>query len=232
MPVGIPAAAAVIGAGATVYGASKSANAAKQAASTQAAAADKSVQLQYDIYNQNRNDQAPWRQTGSNALAMLADSLGLSGPEGNARAKGAFQTSPGYDFAFEQGKRGVEGSLAAKGMSRSGAAAKKLDEFGTGMADQEWGAWSNRLGQLAGFGSTANTQGAASSTSYATGATNAMQNAAAARASGYVNSASAWNDAGNSLAKLAGGTNWSGTGGGGGITPAMTSFNYGDWLGG
>lgn len=121
--------AAVIGGAIAGIGAIGSAvigsNAADKAASTQAAAADQATQLNRDIYNQNRADLAPWRQTGGSALAMLANGLGLNGPSGNDAATAAFRTSPGYDFAFSQGQRAVNGSAAAKGMYAWGRAPKR-----------------------------------------------------------------------------------------------------------
>ncbi len=228
MPIGLVS-AGVAAAGA-VGGALISSSASKKASQTQAAGADAATNLQRDIYTQNRADMAPWREKGASALSMLADSLGISGPEGNARATGAFQASPGYDFAFEQGKRGVEGSLAAKSMSRSGAAAKQLTRFGQGTADQEYGGWLSRLGQLAGFGGQANQTGAQSANAYATGASNSIQNAAYQRASGYEGSASAMTGGLNQLGQLA--TQYGGSfGRGSTITPAMSTFGP-DWVGG
>lgn len=216
------AAAAAIGGTAIIGGALIGSGAAKSASKTQAKAADQATNLQRDIYNTNRADLAPWRETGSSALKMLADSIGLNGPEGTARGTDAFRTSPGYDFAFEQGKRGVAGTLAAKSMSRSGAATKALTRYGQGTADQEYGTWINRLGQLAGFGQTANTQTGNAANAFATGASNTIENAAAARASGYVGSANAISGGVSSLAKLAGGF-----GGGGG----SDAFSYGSGTG-
>lgn len=191
------AAAATIGAGVL------SSNAAGSAAKTQAQSADAATGLQRDIYNQNRSDLAPWRDTGSNALKMLADSLGVNGPDAASSAGGAFQKTPGYDFSFSEGQRAVDSSAAAKGMLRSGATIKAQTRFGQNTANQEYGGWLNKLGVLAGVGQTANAQQQQGAQAYATNTGNLMQDAAAARASGYVNSASAWNGAANGLSRMA-----------------------------
>ena len=66
-------AAAVIGAGASIYGASRQASAAKSAANAQQRATDQTLQLQREQYNQTRADQEPWRQAGVGALNALAN---------------------------------------------------------------------------------------------------------------------------------------------------------------
>lgn len=196
--------AAVIGAGASVAAGSMGASAAKSASNTQAAAADRATQLQSDIYQQNRADSAPWRETGSNALKMLADAIGVNGPEGTASATSAFQKGPGYDFAFNEGQRAVDRGMAAKGSVQSGARTKAQTRFGQGTANQEFSGWINKLGVLAGVGQTANAQQQQGAQAYAANTGNLMQDAAAARASGYVGSANAWSGATNNLSRLAG----------------------------
>lgn len=203
MPWGWAAAAA-----ATIGGAVISSNAAGNASKTQAQSADAATNLQRDIYNQNRTDSAPWRDTGSNALKMLADSLGVNGPDAASAASGAFQKTPGYDFSFSEGVRATDAGMSAKyGGVKNGATAKALTRFGQGTANQEYGGWLNKLGVLAGVGQTATAQQAQGAQAYANNTGNLMQDAAAARASGYVGSANAWSGAANGLGRLAG-TYW------------------------
>lgn len=181
-----------------------SADQAAKAAKAQETAANNAVGLQRDIYNQNREDLSPWRQTGSNALKMLADAVGINGQAGTDSATSAFQKSPGYDFAFNEGQRAVDRGMAAKSMVRSGARDKAQTRFGQGTANQEFGGWINKLQTLAGYGQTANTQTQQSGQAYATNTGNLMQDAAAARASGYVGTANAYSSGINNLAKFAG----------------------------
>ena len=49
------------------------------------------------------------------------------------------QNSPGYQFALQQGLRGVESSAAAKGTLLTGGTLKALQGYGTGLADQTYG---------------------------------------------------------------------------------------------
>lgn len=76
----MPAGAAL--GGASLIGAGLSASAAKKAASTQAQAADKSAQIQLDMFNQMRGDLSPYRNFGSTALPGLARLLGIDGGGG------------------------------------------------------------------------------------------------------------------------------------------------------
>ena len=101
-------AAAVIGAGASIYGASQQAKAAQSAANASKKASDQSIQLQRDIYNQNRADQEPWRQAGLTALNTLANPLAN------------FQASPDYQFRMSQGLNAVNQNRATAGLLNSG----------------------------------------------------------------------------------------------------------------
>lgn len=194
---------AVLG-GAQVGSTINSADQAGKAAKAQAEAADKAITLQRDIYNQNRSDLAPWRDTGNNALKMLADSLGVNGPGAASAASVAFQKTPGYDFSFSEGQKAVDSSAAAKGMLRSGAQIKAQTRFGQNTANTEYGGWINNLKTLAGYGQNAQQQTQQSGQTYATNTGSLMQDAAAARASGYVGAANAYSGGINNLARFAG----------------------------
>jgi len=76
------------------------------------------------------------------------DSLGVNGPEGNARATGAFQAGPGYEFARDQGLDAINRRRAASGMLGSGNADLDAIKYGTGLANQEYGNWQTRLAGL------------------------------------------------------------------------------------
>jgi hypothetical protein len=150
MPLGLSAGAiAAIGAGVsaagTVAGSLISANAAKGAASKANAAQTAGL-------DQARADLEPWRTTGGTANTAATDILGLNGPDAAAAARDRFQTSPGYQWSFDQGLRAVDAGKAAEGMLRSGAAIKAEQTFGTGLADQEFTTYYNRLFDLSKLG--------------------------------------------------------------------------------
>lgn len=87
------------------------------------------------------NDQ--WAPHG----AMYNNALGLGGAEGNQAARDAFQTSPGYDFALNQGLQATQRAASANGFLGSGNVMTALQDRGQGIANQEWGSWVDRLGQ-------------------------------------------------------------------------------------
>lgn len=109
----------------------------------------------------------PWAKIGGEALGTYSDALGLNGAEGNARATGAFQTGPGYEFALDQGTKAALRGASAAGMLSSGNTLDELTKVGQGYANQEYGSWLDRLnglqgeglqaasGQAAGFGNLA-----------------------------------------------------------------------------
>jgi len=95
--------------------------------------------------------------TGANANAMYGNALGLNGPQGNQQATAAFQASPGYQFATQQGIQALDRSAAGSGMFGSGNAAMALNDYGQGMANQQYGNWLQGLSGL-------NNQGLAAAT--------------------------------------------------------------------
>lgn len=199
-------AASVIGGGLLGLGGSLiQSNAASNAADKQAAAAAEATQLQRDMYNQQRQDQQPWRDAGVQALSQL----------GNADFQrdfgaGDFQQDPGYQFRMQQGAQALERSAAARGGLQSGRAMKELTRYGQDFASNEYQNAYNRfnadrdrrfgrLSSLAGMGQNANAQNAAAGQNYANQAgANAMGAANAAGAAGMAQ-ANAW---GNTLSGL------------------------------
>lgn len=72
-------------AGATVVSGAMGANAAKKAGKASGKGADAAAQVQWDMYDQSRQDQMPWLGTGTNALKQLA---ALNGVQFSANADG------------------------------------------------------------------------------------------------------------------------------------------------
>lgn len=188
-----------------IVGAWIGADANRHAVNVQTDSADRATQLQRDMYDQTRADQAPYRDTGYSALDRLSVLLGLSGNASSAgfgdltkTFTGAdLQNDPGYQFRLQQGTDNLENSRAASGGLFSGAAGKALTEYGQGFASQEFGdAYNrfnndqsnlfNRLSGLSGTGQTANQQVAAAGQNYANQAGQNMIGAGNARASGYL----------------------------------------------
>lgn len=79
---------------------------------------------------------------------LYLDALGVRGPEGNARAQGAFRAGPGYDFKVNSALDALDRRAASRGLLASGN--NTLDTLGTvhGIAGQEYDQWRNSLGGL------------------------------------------------------------------------------------
>lgn len=85
---------------------------------------------------------------GGVASGAYGDALGLGGDAGNARARARFQTSPGYEFARDEGLRGAERGFSSGGMLASGNLLDELTKRSVGYADQDWGDYLGRFKPL------------------------------------------------------------------------------------
>lgn len=83
--------------------------------------------------------------------SQYEDAIGANGPEGLARAKAAFQTSPGYEFQLGQGLDAINRRRNMGGMLASGNADRDAQEYGQGLAAQEYGNYLNRLNPYVGL---------------------------------------------------------------------------------
>ncbi len=128
---------------------------------------------QFDL---TREDFAPFRESGVKALGRL-DQL-------NEGDFSGFFTSPGFEFRRDEGLRGIENRFSASGGSLSGNALRRLTEFNSGLASQEFGNFFNRQLSQAGLGQTATTAGAQVGANISGGIQNALVAGGNARASG------------------------------------------------
>ena len=171
--------------------------AAKSAGESQAAAADRASQLQYEQYQQTREDLEPWRKAGVNALGKLEGMADYTmfGPE-------QFSKDPGYGFRLAEGQKALERNAAARGGFISGRALKEATRFGQEMGSQEYSNAFNRyqieraakLGpyqSLANVGQTTANQLGSFGAANAANVGNLMTGGAAAQAAGRVGSANA-----------------------------------------
>ncbi len=128
--------AAVLGAGAQIFGASQAADAQKSAANT-------ASQTQRDIYAQNQQLLNPYVQGGLGAYSTLNNLLGVGG--NSATMQSTLEGLPGYRFTLGQGLKSVQSGAAARGLGSSGAALKGAANYATGLANSQYG---NYVGQL------------------------------------------------------------------------------------
>ncbi|MEW8418214.1 MAG: hypothetical protein AB2669_21350 [Candidatus Thiodiazotropha endolucinida] len=254
-----------------------------RAADATADASRDAVALKREIYNQNRDDLAPYRETGTAALGQLAQLLGINVPqsapvvaetpaptgeytldpaqlaqvlqpylEGNPAGisqerqyildnfpelvdrinapeptvtlspvgapsesapttvpeteqaepatpdYSAFFETPGYQFTLNEALTANEGRAAARGRLNSSATDRSNMRYATGLADQTYNNYLNRLASMAGIGQTANTATAGLGANFANSAGTNIANAGTARASGYLGQANTINNALNS----------------------------------
>lgn len=91
-------AVSAIGIGASLLGSKKQAKASKQAAATQAAGADRASDVELDMYNQTREDQAPWLKSGTAALNNLNWLMGITPKAGTPYPVEEGATPDKYNF--------------------------------------------------------------------------------------------------------------------------------------
>ncbi len=185
--------------------------------------------------------------TAGQASNASADALGLNGPEGIARAQASFQAGPGFQFALNKGLDSIARTENAVGMGASGNTLRESQEYGQGLANQEWNNYLQNLrareGLYAPLGLSGTTAGAAGSANAAlaggTGAAN-IYTGTGARLSDLLSGAGTreagiYTGAGSSLADLAArgglaeGNVYTGTGGQSanliqGLTGQQTNF--------
>ena len=217
-------------AGATVVGSLIGAKTAKSAAKTQAEAAseaadvqkqvaDQQVALQREMFEKTREDQAPYRTAGYNALAEMQRTAG-NVPAAFKFGDYEFKADPSYGFRLSEGQKALERQAAARGGLISGGALKAAQRFGQEMGSLEFGnAYNraltsyntdvarenqlyNRQAALSGVGQTATNLVGQAGQNYATGVGgalgtygtnvgNLMTGAGAAQAAGQVGVANA-----------------------------------------
>jgi hypothetical protein len=109
-------------------------------------ALDKAQTGANDLYGRAQGRYTPLSDIAGRGMGLYADAMGLNGADGNARASGAFQAGPGYQFALDQGSQAALRGAAAGGQLASGNTLMALNRYGQGLANQEYGSWLNNLG--------------------------------------------------------------------------------------
>lgn len=176
--------AVVVGA---IGGALISSNASSKASNAQESSANAANQTALDEYNQTRDDQAPWRTAGSNALTQLTGNLSKGFQPGD------LTSDPGYQFELQQGMKGLDQTAASNGRLYSGAQMNAASTYATNFAgtkyDDAYNRWvtgNNELAGVAGLGQTATSATDSAGTAYAAQAGQDLTGAGNAAASGYL----------------------------------------------
>jgi hypothetical protein len=156
----------VVSVGGTLYNASENRKAASQAADTSTRANEQAIELQRQMFDEQKAMSAPYREAGVTGQNRLMELLGL-GPNTGAAGYGKYardfsmadyQADPGYAFRLSEGQKVIDRSAAARGGTQSGAALRAATRYGQDMGSQEYGnAYSryqtNRTNQLQPLGS-------------------------------------------------------------------------------
>ena len=79
------------------------------------------------------------------ATTMALNSLGVNGQAGTDAARSAFQTGPAYNFNMDQGLEAINRRRNAGGMLDSGNADRDAQNYGAGLASNEYNTWMNNL---------------------------------------------------------------------------------------
>lgn len=187
------AVAVAIGVSALV-GAAASSSAANSAANAETNAANQANSTLQSQYNQTRQDNMPWLQSGQNALNQLNQQMpNLT----RSFSLADFQQDPGYQFNLQQGQQAIERSAAARGLLDSTGTLKNLDSYTQGLASNEYqNAYNrynqnqsntfNRLAQMAGVGQQAAAQNQQAGAATAQGVANNLTGAGNATAAANI----------------------------------------------
>lgn len=208
MPVaGAIIGAAVIGGGASMYAASKAAKAQKKAA-------ESAAQVQREAFDRQTALQEPFRQAGLTAQEQIMRLIGIGG-DTTAADYGSlakpfgmeqFQADPGYAFRQSEGLKALERSAAARGSLMSGATLKGVQRFAQDTAAQEYqnafsryqierAARLNPLQSMMGSGQSAANTLTGAAGNLGNNLAQSEMAAGQARASGYIGTANALNQA-------------------------------------
>jgi hypothetical protein len=187
-----------IGTGTAILGAAALGGlASNQAANAQRKAANQAAALSREQYNQTREDQAPFREAGYEALNKL-----IPMSDYTKFGMDQFQADPGYAFRLSEGQTALDRSASARGGMISGGALKAAARYGQDMGSQEYqnafnryqterSAQLNPLQTLAGVGQSATNFVNTAGQNYANNAGAAYGAAGQAAASGYMGGANA-----------------------------------------
>jgi hypothetical protein len=206
--------AAAVTAAAAIGGAVISSKASKKASAAQQQAAQDANAAQERMFQRQTELQEPFRQGGLTAQNEIMQLLGIGGDKtavgygsmGKAFGASDFQQDPGYAFRQSEGMKALERSAAARGNLLSGSTLKGVQRFGQDLASQEYqnafnryqverSAKLNPLQSLMGSGQSATNVMTSAAGQMGQNEANNLYNAGQARASGYIGSANALNNA-------------------------------------
>ena len=139
-------ASAAVGAYASNKASKAQSKAIKEGAATEAEVSRENLAFQKELAQQQREDFAPWRDVGQQALDKIWTGVQSGEFDVSQYDPGKFDPSsvdvtqdPGYLFRLEQGQKAQEAGASARGRVLSGAQLKAMEEYSQGVASQEYG---------------------------------------------------------------------------------------------
>lgn len=176
---------------------------AKDAANTQADAANNATANTRGMFDQTQANLQPYMQSGNTALAQLGGKIS-SGELGGQFTSADYLANkdPGYEFQLEQGRQALQNSQAAGDGALSGSALKGLINYNQGMAStgyqnaytrwlQSQSNTYNTLAGVAGLGENAAANLGNSGVGYSNGMASTITGAGNASAAGTMGAANA-----------------------------------------
>ena len=195
----------LISAGVSLLGSALKSDSAGDAADSQEASTAASLAENRRQFDLQREDSAPYRQAGTNALSQFQTLTNTP-----TTAADVMQ-GPGYQFGLDQGQQAIDRKIAAMGGRVSGRAIKAAGRFGTNYAstgyaaeDQRRNDRLNRLASLAGIGQSATNASAAAGSAFAGNVSNLMTAQGNASGAARLSQGNTWANAGNQIAALYG----------------------------
>lgn len=191
-------------AGATIYSANQQADAAKQAAGQQSAAAQAGIDEQRRQFDALQNLLKPYTQVGTTALAGQSDLAGLNGPEAQQKAIDAIQNSPQFSALVKQGETGILQNASATGGLRGGNVQGTLAQFRPAMLNQLINDRYSQLGGLTVMGQNSAAGVGTAGQQTANQVSNLLTQQGQAQAGATMAGANANSQVANAVAQLAG----------------------------
>jgi hypothetical protein len=223
-----PITAAVVG-GTTLVSGKMQADAAKKAAGTQAAAADRAMAQEREMYDISREDLAPYRETGYTALQDITKRMPLFTSQFGDEQMQQY-LDPSMEFRRKLGEQTTARMLNVGGGAISGNTLRGLEDYGQNLASTEYGNAFNRfqnertniyntLANIAGMGQQAVNTGVTAGQNFAGSQSGLITGQAAALAAGQVGAANAYSGALGNIGNYAMLNSLMNPAGGGAVTP-------------
>ena len=196
--------AAVVGAGAAAYGASKAGDAAEGAADTQAASSEAGIAEQRRQFDKIAELLAPFVGAVTKAIGSQQDILGLRGTAAQQKAIAAIENSPYFRSVSAKGEDAILQNASATGGLRGGNVQGALGQFRPQLLNQLIQQQLGNLGGLTSIGQASAAQQAVAAGNTGTNVANLLGQQGAALAGGQLGRAAANTQLASSLANLGG----------------------------